>query len=187
LTGAFDFELLKNRLRREPPAPELDYGEPAAAVAIIINPNDSGGSVLLIRRVNRVGDPWSGQVAFPGGHKAADDRDLLSTAIRETLEEVGIDLQRHELLGQLPVMYSHTRKFPVAPYVFQLKVGVVAQLNDEVAESFWIPLTALNGMKVGKAEVKVEESKLNVDAYVYKGNVIWGLTFRIINMLLKKS
>lgn len=188
LTDTFDLELLKRRLRREAPASESNRGEPAeAAVAIIINPNDRGGSTLLIRRTERVGDPWSGQVAFPGGHKDHADRDLLATAIREAREEVGIDLQEHELLGQLPVMYSRTRRVPVASYVFQLKADVAVQSNDEVAESFWVPLSTLNGIKVTRTEVRVEEGKLGVEAYVYNGNVIWGLTFRIINMLLNRE
>jgi len=50
-----------------------------------------------------------------------------------------------------------------------------------------VPLRTLNGNNVSSAEVEVEEGKLNVDAYVYKGNVIWGLTFRIINVLLNKD
>lgn len=158
-----------------------------AAVAIIINPNDRGGSILLIRRSERVGDPWSGQVAFPGGHRARDDRDPLATAIREALEEVGINLRGHELLGQLPVMYSRSRRVPVAPYVFQLKANVKVQSNDEVAESFWIPLSTLNRINVVRTEVRVEEGKLNVDAYLYNGKVIWGLTFRILNVLLNRD
>ena len=133
LTDTFDLELLKGRLRRKPPASGSDQGEPVAAVAIIINPNDRGGSILLIRRTERVGDPWSGQMAFPGGHKSHDDRDFLATAIREAREEVGIDLEEHELVGQLPVMYSRTRQVPVASYVFQLKASVAVQSNDEVA------------------------------------------------------
>ncbi len=187
MTGTVDLESLKKRLRREPSASESDQGEPVAAVAIIINPNDRGGSILLIRRTERVGDPWSGQVAFPGGHKDHADRDLLATAIREAREEVGIDLQEHELLGQLPVMFSRTRQVPVASYVFQLKTDVAVQSNDEVAESFWVPLSTLNGITVSRSEVGVEEGKLDVEAYVYDGNVIWGLTFRIINMLLNRE
>lgn len=187
MTGTVDLDSLKKRLRREPSASESDQGEPVAAVAIIINPNDRGGSILLIRRTERVGDPWSGQVAFPGGHKDHADRDLLATAIREAREEVGIDLQEHELLGELPVMYSRTRRVPVASYVFQLKADVVVQSNDEVAESFWVPLSTLKGITVSRSEVRVEEGKLNVEAYVYNGNVIWGLTFRIINMLLNRE
>ena len=186
-TGTFDIESLKGRLRREGPVPKSDKGHPEAAVAIIINPADRGGSILLIKRTERVGDPWSGQIAFPGGHKASSDRNFLETAIREAHEEVGIDLREHELLGQLPLVFARTRRVQVAPYVFQLKAGVAVRSNDEVAESFWIPLSTVEGISVSRIEVRVEEGKLNVDAYVYLGHVIWGLTFRIINVLLGRK
>jgi len=186
-TSTFDLEPLKERLRREGPGPKLNNGHPEAAVAIIINPKDRGGSILLIKRTERVGDPWSGQIAFPGGHKASNDRNFLETAIREAHEEVGIDLREHELLGQFPLVYARTRRVQVAPFVFQLKTGVNVKSNEEVAEKFWVPLSILAVSEVNRAEVKVDEGKLNVEAYVYYGNIVWGLTFRIINILLDRK
>ena len=138
----------------------------------------------MIRRGEREEDPWSGHVAFPGGHKSPGDRDLLQTAVREALEEVGIDLAEHELLGVLPNVYSHTRRILVAPFVFQLGSSVTIRTNQEVAESFWIPLVDLSKNPSVKSEVSAQGSRLLVDSYVYGGNVIWGLTFRIINTLL---
>jgi 8-oxo-dGTP pyrophosphatase MutT (NUDIX family) len=188
LTGAFDLESLKGRLRREEgPVPKSHIGHPVAAVAIIINPKDRGGSILLIKRTERVGDPWSGQIAFPGGHKASTDRSFLETAIREAHEEVGIDLREHELLGQLPLVYARTRRVQVAPFVFELKTGVIVKSNEEVAEKFWVPLSILGVSEVNRTEVKVDEGKLNVEAYIYGGNTVWGLTFRIINILLDRK
>jgi 8-oxo-dGTP pyrophosphatase MutT (NUDIX family) len=187
LTGAFDLESLKGRLRREGSVPKSDKGRPEAAVAIIINPKDRGGSILLIKRAERVGDPWSGQIAFPGGHKASSDRNFLETAIRETHEEVGIDLREHELLGQLPLVYARTRRVQVAPFVFQLKTGVCVRSNEEVVEKFWVPLSILEVSEVNRTEVKLDKGKLNVDAYIYCGNIVWGLTFRIINILLDRK
>lgn len=167
--------------------PESKEDRPLAAVAVIINPNDRGGSVLLIKRVERLGDPWSGQVAFPGGHKAPNERDYLKTAIREAREEVGIELRDQDLLGRLPLVQAHTRRIQVVPYVFELKTSVVIRDNEEVSESFWAPLNSLEKIKTTKTEVEVEDGKLRVDAYVYDGRVIWGLTFRIINILLDKA
>jgi 8-oxo-dGTP pyrophosphatase MutT (NUDIX family) len=186
-TDTFDLESLKARLRREGAIPESDKGHPEAAVAIIINHKDRGGSILLIKRTERVGDPWSGQIAFPGGHKASSDRNFLETAIREAHEEVGIDLREHELLGQLPLVYARTRQVQVAPFIFQLKTGVILKSNEEVAEKFWVPLSILDVSEVERTEVKVEEGKLIVDAYIYGGNTVWGLTFRIINIVLDRK
>lgn len=186
MTGTFDLESLRRRFLKGS-RPELNDARPVASVAIIINPKDRGGSILLIRRTERQGDPWSGQMAFPGGHKASDDQDFLATAVREAREEVGIELQEHELLGLLPLVYTRSRQVQVAPYVFQLKADVIVRSNEEVGESFWIPLNVLEKIEASKTEVRVEEGKLNVDAYIYRGHAIWGLTFRIINTLLDRS
>jgi len=187
VTSSFDIESLKQRLNPESSvAGSESSNEPVAAVAIIIDPNRSGPSVLLIRRRDREGDPWSGQIAFPGGHRSTKDRTLLQSAIREASEEIGIDLHEHELLGVLPLAYSHTRRMPVAPFVFQLRSNVAVRLNDEVAESFWVPLSELLKIRSTTSQVQVGRGTLSVDSYIYDGHVIWGLTFRIINILLNK-
>jgi 8-oxo-dGTP pyrophosphatase MutT (NUDIX family) len=140
----------------------------------------------LIRRQDREGDPWSGQVAFPGGYKSTNDAALLETAIREASEEVGIELREHEILGVLPPAYSRTRRVLVAPFVFQLKKDVAVRLNEEVAESFWVPLNELLRIRTTTSQVPVQQGRLTVDSYVFDDHVIWGLTFRIVNILLNK-
>jgi 8-oxo-dGTP pyrophosphatase MutT (NUDIX family) len=126
-------------------------------------------------------------VGFPGGHKSVEDQGFLETAIRETREEVGIDLNEHELVGSLPFVAVRSRRVEVAPFVFALRRTVAVQPNNEVAESFWIPLTNLQEFKVTRQRERVGEAELDVDAYVYHGYVIWGLTFRIINLLLNRN
>ncbi|MCA9639821.1 MAG: NUDIX domain-containing protein, partial [Myxococcales bacterium] len=69
-----------------------------AAVAAVLRPTDADTEVLLIRRAEHEGDPWSGHMAFPGGRHDPTDPDLLTTARRETLEEVGLDLSRRARL-----------------------------------------------------------------------------------------
>jgi hypothetical protein len=75
----------------------------------------------------------------------------------------------------------------VVPFVFQLASAVTVHTNIEVAEAFWVPLAALNGLEVVRRQVTVEEGKLTVDSYEYDGRVIWGMTFRIINLLLNRE
>jgi 8-oxo-dGTP pyrophosphatase MutT (NUDIX family) len=160
---------------------------PVASVAVIINPEDRGGSLLLIKRTEREGDPWSGQIGFPGGHKSPTDQGFLQTAIRETEEEVGIQLSQHRLLGSLPFVTTLSRRVQVAPFIFALKFTVAVQINREVAENFWVPLTELMRLESKTRKVQAEETYLEADSYDYCGRVIWGLTFRIINLLLGRG
>lgn len=188
MRGAFDIESLKHRLKSESSMREtLQESQPEAAVAIIIDSNRHGGSLLLIKRTEREGDPWSGQIAFPGGHKSALDRTFVETAIREASEEVGIQLTDQDLLGVLPLVYSRTKRVLVVPFVFLLRSDVVIHVNEEVAESFWISLSDLAKIEVAKHEIKIERVRITANCYVFDDHVIWGLTFRIINILLNRN
>jgi 8-oxo-dGTP pyrophosphatase MutT (NUDIX family) len=188
LSRTFNLASLRKHLLPASAIPEA--GTPSsleAAVAIIIDPEFEHGSILFIRRTEKSGDPWSGQIAFPGGHRDSKDRNFLETATREVKEEVGIDLTNHDLLGALSPTYARNRRMLVAPFVFQLRNHVTPRPNEEVAESFWIPLSELDTIKVSKTEVYPPGGVLSEDSYVYKGHTIWGLTFRIVNMLLNKN
>jgi len=183
----FDLTSLRGRLLAQPPLQSLEKDLAVASVAIVINPEYRGGSVLLIRRTERSGDPWSGQISFPGGHKSPADQGLLQTAIREAEEEVGVELVRHELLGALPIVLTRSRRVQVAPFVFALEFMVTVRVNREVAESFWVPLVELAELEPVRRTVHVEEGNLEVSSYDFHGRIIWGLTFRIINLLLDRK
>src|SRR5437773_12213405 len=96
-------------------------GAQPAAVAIILHEGSDGLAAVFIKRAVRAGDPWSGQIAFPGGRREPTDADLLATAIRETHEEVGVELTGAMLLGALDDLQPRTPTLPpviVRPFVF---------------------------------------------------------------------
>ena len=76
-------------------------GRRRAAVAVALHDASDGPEALFIERAERFGDPWSGQMAFPGGRVDPGDSGPRAAAERETLEEVGVDLSGAELLGRL--------------------------------------------------------------------------------------
>lgn len=159
-----------------------------AAVAVVIAPDPD--AVLLIRRADRPGDPWSGHMALPGGRHQPSDPDLLSTVIRETREEVGIDLVREQLLGGLDDVMPRTPVLPpiaVRPFAFLLPARPRLVLNPEVATSQWVTLEDLlqpGGYHLASLEVGGQIR--DVQAYRLADAVVWGMTERILTGLLEQ-
>jgi 8-oxo-dGTP pyrophosphatase MutT (NUDIX family) len=157
-----------------------------AAVAVILTPHPE--SILLIRRADRSGDPWSGHMAFPGGRREPDDPDLVSTAIRETAEEVGVALNPSDLAGQLEDVVPRTPRLPpiaVRPFVFVPSQRPDLRLNSEVAQATWVTLDYL--LQPGThhlVRLEVGGESLQVAAYELENAIVWGMTERILSGLL---
>lgn len=183
-------ERLKRALARETPVlprPEYQPGRLVAAVAAVVRPEQTV-DVLLIRRASSEGDPWSAHMAFPGGKLDQGDENLLVTALRETREELGVDLlQTADYLGQLPVVDVARlgRALQIHPFVFALKNSVEFRTNHEVDGVFWV---ALDSLTDGSRETTVlQESNGNrfrFPAWDVEGNPVWGLTYRMLRSLL---
>jgi 8-oxo-dGTP pyrophosphatase MutT (NUDIX family) len=157
-----------------------------AAVAVILVP--SPDAVLLIRRAERAGDPWSGHMALPGGRSDEADADLLATAIRETAEEVGLTLAPADLLGSLDDVVPRTRVLPpiaVRPYVFSLPERPPLEPNPEVAGTRWVLLDhLLHPETYHSARLDIQGEPRDVPAYRLDEAIVWGMTERILTALL---
>ena len=153
-----------------------------AAVALLLKPMNDDSEVLVVKRVNSPRDPWSGQMALPGGKREPKDADLRNTVIRETLEETSINLEdRCRFLGTLRIQCSNRKpEMNILPFVILLEHDPTITLNEKELEKFaWIPLKELAKHR-GTARFSFGESP----AYVIDDYVIWGLTYRIIEELL---
>lgn len=165
--------------------------EAHAAVAIVFREGVRSVEVLLIERAVREGDPWSGHMAFPGGRLERRDGSSLSTARRETFEEVGIELANAEYLGRLDDIIGNPRTSPtlvVAAHAFFLTENQKIQLApQEVQEAFWFPLA---DMLEESRSVEYTISHLPEARYpgilvgIPDRHVIWGLTYRFLENLL---
>jgi len=155
-----------------------------AAVALVLLEGEQGLEILLIRRAERADDPWSGQIALPGGRYDGGDRDLEATAIRETREETGVDLSGAERLGVLDDLYPRTPALPpvvVRPFVFALARRSPLVPSDEVQRAFWLPLGRLSEPGVRREVTLTLRGAVRVlPAYVVDGEMIWGMTERIV-------
>ena len=155
-----------------------------AAVALVLLEGPQGLEILLIRRAERADDPWSGQIALPGGRYDAGDRDLFATAVRETREETGVDLSAAERLGVLDDLYPRTPTLPpvvVRPFVFALSTRAGLVPSDEVQRAFWLPLGRLSDPGVRRAvTLTLHGAVRTFPAYLVDDELIWGLTERIL-------
>jgi 8-oxo-dGTP pyrophosphatase MutT (NUDIX family) len=162
-----------------------------AAVAVVVRDAPDGPQVLLIRRTEHPHDPWSGHMAFPGGREDPGDENLIATAIRETQEELALDLlQAGRLLGQLAPLPAMARGRPVnltiVPFVFELTIQTELTYSAEVAEAVWVPIGPLldGRLRTTFAVERDGGERVELPAHDIDGRVVWGLTYRMLDSLL---
>jgi 8-oxo-dGTP pyrophosphatase MutT (NUDIX family) len=159
-----------------------------AAVAAILKPEAGHTQALFILRAPKEGDPWSGQMAFPGGHIETFDDSSTAAAIRETREEIGLDLEAHgRYLGPLDEVKANPRgrkiDMVVSPHVFLLEnPNVTFTPNYEVADVLW---GSLHDMYHGRVETETQfamnEVVQSFPGYAVGDQVVWGLTMRMLD------
>jgi len=199
-TEAFDAWLDRLSERLDPTDAPMRPGSGTihAAVAVLLRPAaeavegavDGSAEILFIRRAKREGDPWSGHIAFPGGRPDTGDADLLAVAVRETREEVGIDVRGGgRILGRLPTVEPLSARLPpidVTPFVALAPEGAGARADPgEVEEAFWVLLSSLRDAGASAVVRHVIRGEWREwPAYPSPAGPIWGITQRILTGLL---
>ncbi|MEQ1890904.1 MAG: CoA pyrophosphatase [Planctomycetota bacterium] len=184
-----DARALADRLAVLPVTPLTQASTRLAAVAILLRGSEP--EVLLMRRSERAGDRWSGQIGLPGGHRDEGDADLVATAVRETREEVGLDLGREaEHLGALPAVQAKARGFLlpmwITPVVFVARGELAPVPGPEATEAFWFPLArARRGELAATHTYRRGEEERVLPAWAFDGRVVWGLTYEILGGFLR--
>lgn len=158
-----------------------------AAVALMLRQTPEHVEALFIERAQHENDPWSGQMALPGGMVEGFDVDARRAAERETLEEVGIDLSTAVYLGRLDDQQGrhrgHTAGIVVRGYVYAVDTAAQPRVNNEVEDIVWVPVQRLLDAR----------NYTQIDHPVYPGEkfpgirvsdkghqIVWGLTRRFI-------
>ena len=188
-----DFEIIRRRLddRLLPPDKVSIEIEriPQAAVTVILHEESGIARLMIIKRADREGDPWSGHLALPGGRAHPEDSDLIATAARETREEVGMNLfDGGQFIGRLPVLNPSTPRLPpieILPLVAIAPPEFSLILNHEVASAFWM------GVDYLKQQGLSSHYSMNFGPYTKKWPAypsdegpIWGITERILSNFL---
>jgi len=174
-----------------------DLAPRRAAVAVVLRvagPEMAGGGpleLLFIKRAEFIGDPWSGQMAFPGGRHEPQDASLHETAMRETREELALDLAiEGRLLGTLDDIYPRNPVLPpilVRPFVFVATPSAPLAPSHEVAMAFWLPLAVLAAPDATVlSTVRPRGADMLVSSVVHGGHTIWGMTERMLRDLLAR-
>ena len=159
-----------------------------AAVALILRESESGFEVLFIERARHAGDPWSGDLGFPGGKVETHDADPRFAAERETLEEIGFDLHKTRFLGCLTEITGASMPVRVTCFVYGTSGGAELHLNDEVQDAFWVPLADLLDPE-RRADVPVHSRGETLPRPAIRlaqpeKPVLWGLTYRLVSEFL---
>lgn len=169
------------------PKQVTDSARREAAVALILHPDPD--RLLLLRRVIRESDPWSGQLALPGGRREPSDDSLVTTAIRETAEEVGIALHPDELRLTLDDLAPTTPMLPpmlVRPFLFAPSVESSTVLSGELDHAEWVTFEQLLQPGVRQSrELMVRGAPLRVMGYDLPAGFLWGMTERILAPVLE--
>lgn len=165
-----------------------------AAVAAVFRQGSHGAELLFIRRAEIPGDPWSAQVGFPGGRREDGDEDLLHTAVRETLEEIGLDLRAMaELIAPLDDLQARARMrilpMVIRPFAFWLHdAQAPIGRSAEVADTFWLPVTAL----ADSSRFRWYDDERSSVAFRFRAIEVgsepplWGLTHRMVGEILAR-
>lgn len=169
-------------------APPEGYREAAVSLVFRTSP---GLELLLIRRSTSERDPWSGQMALPGGRREETDESLLHTAMRETLEETGLVLDEASVLGRLDIVAPLSELLPklsVTPVVFGIEGTADACANShEVAAVHWASLDELQDPASRETTtILLPDGPREFPCFRLDGQIVWGLTHRILDRLVRR-
>ena len=176
-----DLFLLKTKLEKNHPLIRTSVKKNLSAASVLVVLFNHNGSVfILMTRRSKYLKIHPGEMAFPGGRYEKEDGDLLSTALRETKEEVGLELDESFVNATLPIVKTRTG-YKITPYVtFLPSRPQIGGLSDEVEEVFEIPLINLLSTQE-KSDCYTGEE--NIFIYWHGANRIWGASAKILQKI----
>lgn len=184
-----------DKLRNAIALENLDHDRPllpgrAAAVLVLFREGKGDPELLLTRRTHIV-ETHKGQIAFPGGAvdpEDYEDQGVLTAALRETEEEVGISRTEVELIGKLPDLWTPSQ-FLITPVVGVLRrPDVELKPNPhEIDIVFWVPISVFDAPEIYSLEMfPVGEARYPVHVYQVDEHRVWGATAAVIKNLLDR-
>jgi 8-oxo-dGTP pyrophosphatase MutT (NUDIX family) len=189
--AVFTIDEIRVAIQSRPHEPAVFRPDPShAGVAMILAGDDNNLDACFIRRTEHEGDPWSGQVAFPGGRADRVDLDAAAVAERETFEEIGVRLASRHRIGALPIRPIQRRDrgidMTLSPFIYYVGTGghsaASVRQAHEVASVFWVPLAHLFDEAAStELEYPFNGQLTTFPGIRFEDYVIWGLTLRILD------
>ena len=178
-----------DRLKLPQHAPAMEADARRAAVAVIFGPDDE---LLFIHRAERAGDLWSGHMAFPGGREDPEDESLFATVLRETLEELGLDLSSARCLGALSPLLSPrntpNRQIHVLPWVFRLDHWPPLFPNEEVAGVVRFDFRRCLAREArGTVPYTWQGTAYDLPCVQLDGTLLWGMSLRMVDEIIEHA
>ncbi|MBW2425073.1 MAG: NUDIX domain-containing protein [Deltaproteobacteria bacterium] len=166
---------------------DTDPAHLGAAVALVVREGDADLEVLFIRRAEHGDDPWSGDLAFPGGRVDPEDRgDPRLAAERETLEELELDLTRARCLGRISDVLGRAESIRVSCFVYAIDGNPLLRPNYEIREAFWTPLPVfadparqlMRDFRYHGRGMQLPAIRLLEDE---RAPLLWGITYKLLD------
>ena len=172
--------MLKEQLSSEIfPKPKHDGKIKLASVLVIIYGTEP--KVLMIEKSKKL-NIHAGEIAFPGGKWIEDDDDLLDTALRETIEEIGLNVTRKNVIGQFENVVTLNSGFTISSFLLVLDNIPQLKINSEVKSVLHIPLIPLLDT-LSDDQDPTHKSIQEMYKFTYKDKVVWGASARILKHL----
>ena len=153
-----------------------------ASVLIIIFAESP--KILMIKKPITM-NHHGGEIAFPGGKISDEDNDLLDTALRETKEETGINVEREKIIGQLEPVTTLNSGFTILPFVCILDKIENLMPNSEVDEFLEIPLTTFLETLANDSDPE-HNSIQEMYTFTFEDHLIWGASARMLKQITTK-
>lgn len=180
---------MAHAVRKVDPLPDTATTRDAAVLITLFEKTPGDWQIIFIqRKSSHQQDKHAGQIGFPGGKVEPSDPDLMYTALRETEEEIAIDLSGIDVLGSLSPLYITVSKFLVHPYIaYSWKMPQLVAQESEVEGILEIPLSAfLDQASKQNTRIKLTTGIIlnHVPSFQINGHVIWGATAMILSEFL---
>ena len=162
--------------------PEVKKNGKTKLAAVLIMIHGSGHKMIMTERPKTM-NLHAGEISFPGGTWKQDDYDLLETALRETREEIGLDVSRQQIIGQLKPVTTLNSGFTITPFVSITPKIPKLKPNSEIENILHIPLFQLF-KTIEDDKDPTHKSIQEMYTFRYQNNLIWGASARMIKQMM---